>query len=79
MLINRLRLLCRLDRGGDKGILVRRENGGWNWKGIPVSLVCGIMRLFDIDWSVADASREVEPAVSQRVVEDEALFNECEL
>lgn len=37
------------------------------------------MRLFDIDWLVAEASREVEPAVSQRVVEDEALFNECEL
>lgn len=36
------------------------------------------MRLFDIDWSVADASRELELAVSQRVVEDEALFNECE-
>ena len=37
------------------------------------------MRLFDIDWSVAlDASPRLELAVSQRAVEDEVLFNECE-
>lgn len=79
MLISRSRHLCRLDRGGDKGILARREKGGWNWRGTPVSVVCEMMRLFDINWSVADVSRELQLTVSRRVVEDEALFNECEL
>lgn len=79
MLINRSRLLCRLDRREGKGILARREKGGWNWRGTPVSVVCEMMRLFDINWFVVDASRELELAASQRVVEDEALFNECEL
>lgn len=42
-------------------------------------MVCEMMRLFDINWSVADVSRELQLTVSRRVVEDEALFNECEL
>lgn len=37
-----------------------------------------MMRLFGIDWSVAETSSEAESVGSQRVVEDEALFNECE-
>ena len=40
-----------------------------------------MIRSFDIDWCIAlHGSRDLELAVSQRrVVDDEVLFNECEL
>ncbi|CAI7663618.1 unnamed protein product [Penicillium glandicola] len=69
-------ILYRRGRGEDGGILLGRGEGGWDWRGILVS-VDEMMRLFGIDWCVVlDGSRGLEVVVSQRVVEDEILFNE---
>lgn len=45
---------------------------------MPVSVIFEMMRS-SIDWYVAlDGGQELELAASQKVVEDESLFNECE-
>lgn len=77
--INQLRILCRSGRGGDRGILVGRGEGGWNGMGMLVSVIYEMMLFFGIDWYVAlNGGQELELAGSQRVIEDEILFNECE-